>query len=452
MAPRSDQTARPDPAARVDAAFVNIWGRTAGAVAWDDRRGCATFEYEPDFLDSGLDLSPLHMPIEAARRGGVRLTFPGLPRETFMGLPGLLADALPDRFGNHLIDAWLAAQGRRREDFSPVERLCYVGSRGIGALEFAPALRAGTDTAVPVVIAELVDLARGMLRERAGLSTSLQAGTEAIADILRVGTSAGGARAKAVIAINDATGEVRSGQVDAPPGFAHWLLKFDGVQDRDLNDPEGYGRLEYAFHLMAVAAGITMSECRLLEEGGRAHFLTRRFDRTPDGGRLHLQTLCGLAHLDYNDAGAHSYEQAFAVARELRLPYPDTAELFRRMVFNAAARNQDDHTKNLGFLMDPRGEWRLAPAYDVIYAYNPDGRWTSRHQMSMAGKRDHLTRDDMLTVARTVGVKKADAIIDQVRGALAEWPRCADKAGVPAEQASRVAGTFREFGAAQPRS
>lgn len=432
-------------ATRVAAAFVKLWGRTAGAVAWDDQRGVATFEYDPDFLDSGLDLSPLHMPLESARRGSVRFSFPALPRATFMSLPGLLADALPDRFGNHLIDAWLAGQGRRREEFSPVERLCYVGSRGIGALEFAPALRGAQETAAPVDIAELVTLARDVLRERAGLSTSLHTGTGAIADILRVGTSAGGARAKAVIAINDTTGEVRSGQCEAPPGFVHWLLKFDGVNDRALDDPEGYGRLEYAYHLMAVAAGITMSECRLLEEGGRAHFLTRRFDRTPDGGRVHLQTLCGLAHLDYNDAGAHSYEQAFAVARELRLPYPEVTELFRRMVFNAAARNQDDHTKNLGFLMDAQGVWGLAPAYDIIYAYNPDGLWTGRHQMSMAGKRDGITRDDLLTVARTVGVKKADAIIDQVRGALAEWPRYAERAGVPAGQSARVAATFRDF-------
>jgi serine/threonine-protein kinase HipA len=260
-----------------------------------------------------------------------------------------------------------------------------------------------------------------------------------------VGTSAGGARAKAVIAINDATGQVRSGQLAAPPGFAHWLLKFDGVNDRSLDDPEGYGRLEYAYHLMARAAGITMTECRLLEEGGRAHFLTRRFDRTPDGERLHLQTLCGLAHLDFNDPGANSYEQAFAVARELRLPYPDMAELFRRLVFNVAARNQDDHTKNLAFLMSPAGEWRLAPAYDVIWAWNPDGRWTSRHQMSLNGKRDGLTRADLLAVAANVGVKKPEGIIDEVRGALAAWPQFAGEAGVAEEQAGRVGSTFRDL-------
>ncbi len=432
-------------ARRVDVAFVNIWGRTAGAVAWDDQRGHATFEYDPAFLDGNLDLSPLHMPLAAARRGGVRFAFPALPRTAFLGLPGLLADALPDRFGHHLIDAWLAAQGRRREDFSPVERLCYVGSRGIGALTFAPALRGAAQRDARVDVAELVALAREVLHERAQLDASLASGTKAIADILRVGTSAGGARAKAVIALNDDTGEVRSGQLDAPPGFRHWLLKFDGVDDASLNDPQGYGRLEYAYYLMATEAGIAMSTCRLLEEGGRAHFMTRRFDRTDDGCRLHLQTLCALAHLDFNDPAAHSYEQAFAVARELRVPYPDLVELFRRMVFNAAARNQDDHTKNLAFLMHPTGEWRLAPAYDMIWAYNPDGRWTSRHQMSMNGKRDGMSRDDLRAVAAAVGVKRPDPVIDQVTASLAAWPRHAAMAGVPDEQAARVAGTFRRF-------
>jgi serine/threonine-protein kinase HipA len=432
-------------ARRVDVAFVNIWGRTAGAVAWDDQRGHATFEYDPVFLDSNLDLSPLHMPLAAARRGSVRFAFPALPRAAFMGLPGLLADALPDRFGHRLIDAWLAAQGRGRDDFSPVERLCYVGNRGMGALTFAPALRGTPAHDARVDIAELVTLAREVLHERAQLDTSIRERTKAIADILRVGTSAGGARAKAVIALNDDTGEVRSGQLEAPPGFAHWLLKFDGVEDQALNDPKGYGRLEYAYYLMATEAGIAMSTCRILEEGGRAHFMTRRFDRTPEGDRLHLQTLCALAHLDFNDPLAHTYEQAFAVARELRVPYPDLAELYRRMVFNAAARNQDDHTKNMAFLMHPTGEWRLAPAYDMIWAYNPDGRWTHRHQMSMNGKRDGMTRADLLAVAANVGVKKPEAIITQVTASLAAWERHAAMAGVADRQAARVGATFRAF-------
>lgn len=432
-------------AGRIDAAFIRIWGRTAGAVAWDPDRELATFEFDPDFLDGGLDISPLRMPLAAAGRGGVRFSFPGLPRATFRGLPGLLADALPDRFGNLLIDDWLSRQGRRPGDFSPVERLCYLGARAMGALEFEPALRGPWEEAARVDVARLVELAREILQGLVGLHADLAAGTEALADILRVGTSAGGARPKAVIAIDETTGEVHSGQLDAPPGFAHWILKFDGVHDRELDDPEGYGRIEYAYHLMARAAGVTMSECRLLEEGGRAHFMTRRFDRLPGGGRLHLQTLCGLAHLDFNDPASHSYEQAFQVCRELRLPYPDTEQLYRRMVFNAAARNQDDHTKNIAFLMDPAGVWSLSPAYDVTYAYNPDGRWTGRHRMAMAGKREGIARADLLEVARTVGVKKPDRIIDEVREAVADWPAWAERAHLPAAQMERIAAAFRDF-------
>ncbi len=428
----------------VDAAFVNIWGRTAGAVAWDRDRGYATFEYDPAFLDSGLDLAPLHMPLQEALRGGVRFAFPQLSRRTFRGLPGLLADALPDRFGNRLIDAWLARQGRRREDFSPVERLCTIGSRGMGALEFAPALRSIPGASVPVQIDELVALAREVLHSRQDMQEDLDR-PGALTDILRVGTSAGGARPKAVIAINDETGEVRSGQVDAPPGFTHWILKFDGVRDRELDDPDGYGRIEYAYYLMATAAGITMSPCRLLEEGDRAHFMTRRFDRPDAGGRLHLQTLCGLAHLDFSDPVSHSYEQAFQVCRELRLPYPDQEQLYRRMVFNAAARNQDDHTKNIGFLMDTAGVWRLSPAYDVTYAYNPGGRWTHRHQMSMAGKHDHITRADLLAVAGAVGIRKPAVILDEVAGALEGWPDFASTAGVPRRQAAGIGASFRNI-------
>lgn len=431
---------------RVDAAFVRIWGKTAGAVAWDRQRGFATFEYDPDFLDDDLELSPLHMPLAVARRGTGRFAFPALPRLTFLGLPGLLADALPDRFGNRLIDAWLAGQGRRREDFSPVERLCYLGNRGVGALEFVPALRGTPDTSVSVHIPDLVELVREVMQERSALATNFGAGTAAIADILRVGTSAGGARPKAVIAVNDLTGDVLSGQVEAPPGFAHWILKFDGVHDRGLDNPAGYGRIEFAYHLLATAAGIMMTECRLLEESGRAHFMTRRFDRPPGGGRLHVQSLCGLAHLDFNDPATHSYEQAFQVARELRLPYADTEQLFRRMVFNAAARNQDDHTKNISFLMDPQGRWRLAPAYDMTYAYNPSGNWTGLHQMSMAGKRDGMTRDDLLGLARSVGVKRGEAIIDEISDALVAWPQHALQAGVPQAAAAMIAKTFRAFG------
>ncbi len=437
-------------------AEVILWDRVIGALAWDSASRVGTFEYAPDFLGSGVELAPLVMPLRAGA-----FAFPGLPERGFKGLPGLLADSLPDRFGNLLIDQWLAAQGRAPGDVNPVERLCYLGARGMGALEFRPALRAGRDVAAAVDIADLVRLANEALARRVALATAPEpadpqadpARAHALRDILRVGTSAGGARAKAVVAWNPATGEFRSGQVDAPPGFEHWLLKFDGVaENRDkeaLADPQGYGRLEYAYHLMARAAGIEMSDCRLFEENGRAHFMTRRFDRpAPGAGRprkLHLQSLCALGHYDFNAAGAYAYEQAFAVARALALPPAALEELFRRAVFNVIARNQDDHTKNIAFLMDQSGRWSLAPAYDVAYAYNPDGRWTARHQMTLAGKTDAFTPDDLLACARSADLKpaKARALIAEVAAAIRRWPDFATPAGVPEDWTTRVAAAHR---------
>ncbi len=432
-------------------AEVLLWDRVIGALAWDPARRVGTFEYAADFLPSGVEIAPLTMPL----RAGV-FAFPDLPERTFKGLPGLIADSLPDRFGNLLIDQWLAREGRSPADFNPVERLCYLGARGMGALEFRPALRGGRDVAAPVQIDALVRLANEALARKAGLSTTPAKDNAehaaALRDFLRVGTSAGGARAKAVVAWNPATGEFRSGQVDAPEGFEHWLLKFDGVfENRDkesLADPQGYGRLEYAYHLMARATGITMSDCRLFEENGRAHFMTRRFDR-PQGRdqprKLHLQSLCAVAHLDFNAAGAHAYEQAFAVARALALPPVALEELFRRAVFNVLARNQDDHTKNIAFLMDQGARWSLAPAYDVAYAYNPDGQWTARHQMTLAGKADAFTPDDLLACARAAGLKtrRAREVIAAVASAIRRWPDFAAPAGIPEDWTRRVATTHR---------
>ena len=439
-------------------AEVILWDRVIGAIAWDPLRRVGTFEYAADFLESGFALAPLTMPL----RPGV-FQFPELPERSFKGLPGLIADALPDRFGNLLINQWLTREGRAAEDFNPVDRLCYLGARGMGALEFRPTLRGGRDVAAPIQIDALVRLANEALARKAGLATAPTPGGDAEAeaahaaalrDILRVGTSAGGARAKAVVAWNPATGEFRSGQVDTPPGFEHWLLKFDGVgENRDkeaLADPQGYGRLEYAYHLMVRAAGITMSDCRLFEENGRAHFMTRRFDRPASvygGGpkKLHMQTLCGLAHYDFNAAGAYSYEQAFAVARALGLPPATLEEMFRRAVFNIIARNQDDHTKNIAFLMDQAGRWSLAPAYDVTYAYNPDGQWTARHQMTLNGKTDTFTPDDLLAAARAAGLKnrRAREVITEVAAAIRRWPEFATQAAVPADWAARVATAHR---------
>ena len=390
-------------------AKVQLWGRTIGAVSLEEGRNVAAFEYDSQFARSGIQLSPLVMPLS-----GQVHQFPELPRNTFHGLPGLLADSLPDKFGNALIDAWLATQGRSPESFSAVERLCYTGTRGMGALEFAPVLGPKQRKASKLEVDALVRLAGEVLTHRGQLQGHLHAAgkAKALRDILTVGTSAGGARAKAVIAWNPQTHEVRTGQIAAGDGFEYWLLKFDGVdgnRDKERDDPKGYGAVEFAYHRMAEAAGITMSECRLLEENGRRHFMTRRFDRLADGQKLHLQSLCALAHFDFNQAGAYGYEQALLAIRRLQLPMAAVEEQFRRMVFNVVARNQDDHVKNIAFLMNPLGEWSLAPAFDVTYSFNPAGAWTGTHQMTLNGKRDGFTREDFVLCARSALMKRGRA-------------------------------------------
>lgn len=413
-------------------AEVRLWGRTIGAVSLDDGASHAAFQYDSDFARSGIALSPITMP-----PGDEVYTFPGLPLRTFHGLPGLLADSLPDRFGNALIDAWLATQGRTPVSFNAVERLCYTGSRGMGALEFAPVIGPRPRRAQKIEIDALVRLASEVLTHRSNLKATFASESRqaALRDILRVGTSAGGARAKAVVAWNPVTNEVRSGQIEAGSGFEYWLLKFDGVagnKDKELEDPKGYGAIEFAYYLMARSAGVTMHECRLLEEKGRRHFMTRRFDRLAGGEKLHMQSLGALAHFDFNHAGAHSYEQAFLTLRQLQLPMEAVEEQFRRMTFNILARNQDDHVKNIAFLMDKAGRWSLAPAFDVTYSYNPEGAWTSTHQMSMNGKREGFTGADFQSCARQAQMKRgrAAAILAEVGAAVARWPEFADAAEV----------------------
>jgi serine/threonine-protein kinase HipA len=426
-------------------ARVQLWGRTIGAVSLEEGRDVAAFEYDPEFVGSGIQLSPLVMPL------GRRVhQFPELPRNTFHGLPGLLADSLPDKFGNALIDAWLATQGRTPESFSAVERLCYTGTRGMGALEFAPVLGPKPRKASKLEVDALLRLAGEVLTHRGRLQGHLHAAgkAKALRDILTVGTSAGGARAKAVIAWNPQTHEVRSGQITAGDGFEHWLLKFDGVagnRDKERDDPTGYGAVEFAYHRMAKAAGITMSECRLLEENGRRHFMTRRFDRLASGEKLHLQSLCALAHFDFNQAGAYGYEQALLAIRRLQLPMSAVEEQFRRMVFNLVARNQDDHVKNIAFLMNPLGEWSLAPAFDVTYSYNPAGAWTGTHQMTLNGKRDGFTREDFVQCARSALMKRGRAatILEEVQATVERWPEFAAEAGVPDGWRDKIQKTHR---------
>ncbi|MDD4737396.1 MAG: HipA domain-containing protein [Kiritimatiellae bacterium] len=426
-------------------AEVKLWGRTIGAAALEDGAETATFQYDPAFAQSGIEVSPLTMPLSRQI-----YSFPELHSKTFHGLPGFLSDSLPDRFGNALIDAWLARQGRAPESFNAVERLCYTGSRGMGALEYAPATGPKERSSSHVEVDRLVELASEVLTHRNNLQGCLheEGRDEALREILRVGTSAGGARAKAVIAWNPQTNEVRSGQVKAGKGFEYWLMKFDGVsgnKDKELEDPKGYGAIEYAYYRMAMDAGVTMSPCRLFEENGRRHFMTRRFDRLEGGEKLHMQSLCGLAHYDFNQAGATGYEQALQVIRRMNLPMSAVEEQFRRMVFNIIGRNQDDHVKNIAFLMDKSGAWSLSPAYDMTYSFQPSGEWTSAHQMTLNGKRDQFVLDDFKACANVASMKRgrAETIMGEVREVVRRWLDYAEEARVFPEHRDRIQKTLR---------
>jgi serine/threonine-protein kinase HipA len=421
-------------------AWVSLWGRKIGAVILDEGDDIASFEYDPAFSGSGIEVSPLTMPLSTRV-----YSFPELSRKTFYGLPGLLADSLPDRFGNALIDTWLATQGRPPNSFNAIERLCYIGRRGMGALEFSPVIGPRARKANNIQIDKLVDLASEILSQRNQLSVSFsdKSKKRALADILRIGTSAGGARAKALIAWNPETNEVRSGQVNAGAGFGYWLLKFDGVRgnrDKELEDPRGYGSIEYACYLMARDCGIDMAECRLFEESDRRHFMTRRFDRTNDGQKIHMQSLGALAHFDFNLAGAYGYEQALLTIRQLGLPMSAIEQQFRRMVFNIVIRNQDDHVKNIAFLMDKKGKWTLSPAYDMTYSFNPTGTWTSTHQMTLNGKREDFTLEDFKSCANVGLMKRGQEklIIGEIQDVVSNWREYAKKADLPKQTTENI--------------
>lgn len=417
-------------------AEVRLWGRTIGGVLMDPRSGLASFEYDPDFARSGIQVAPLMMPL-----GRDIHVFPGLGAETFKGLPGMLADSLPDRFGNAVIDSWLAVQGRAPGSLNPVERLCIVGRRGMGALEYEPADDVPAGKVSALEVAELSRVAAELMRSREDVAIRLPRGAgdrEAYRRLISVGSSAGGARAKAVVAWNPATDDFRSGQADLPEGYEHWIIKLDADGDEG-----GYGRVEHAYHRMAVEAGISMAGCRLHLEGGRAHFMTRRFDREADGRKVHMQTLGAIAHYDFNAPRVHGYEDAFGVLRRLGLGADTAEELYRRMVFNVVARNQDDHVKNLSFLMDQSGGWRLSPAYDVTY--NVGTGHTASHQMTVNLKSEGVGMDDLRAVAKVAGLKRGrgDAIVDQVVAAVRRWETFATMDGVPESWARRIRGNHR---------
>ena len=418
----------------MNTAYVKIWGELVGAVAWDETTGYATFEYNPKFKTKGWDLSPLQMPIKGNKSS---FNFPALRKrndpalDTFKGLPGLLADVLPDKYGNELINLWLAQQGRPLDSMNPVEMLCFIGTRGMGALEFEPTILKESKRTFSLEIDSLVDIAQKILSKKEAFITNLKADEEkAIMEILRIGTSAGGASPKAVIAYNEKTGEVKSGQTNAPRGFEHWLIKLDGVSDVQLGTSKGYGRVEMAYYNMAIACGINMMPSRLMEENGRAHFMTKRFDREGDSIKHHIQTFCAMKHFDYNQITSFSYEQLFQTMRELKLTYSDAEQLFRRMVFNVVARNCDDHTKNFAFRLKKDGTWELAPAYDICHAYQPKHQWVSQHVLSVNGKRTNITRDDLLVVGKSIKNKKAAETIDKISDTLSKWKTFANEVKV----------------------
>lgn len=415
-------------------AEVKIWNELVGAVVWDEKNGLATFEYAPLFKKGNKELAPLKMPLSGHKN---IYTFPELRKDknaiydTFKGLPGLLADVLPDKYGNQLINQWLAQQGRPQDSMNPVEMLCFIGSRGMGALEFEPnSIRAHKNT-FAIEIESMVEMAQRVLYQRASFGTNLQKEEEkAVMDILKIGTSAGGARPKAVIAYNEKTGEVKSGQTKAPQGFEHWLIKLDGVSDVQLGASKGYGRVEMAYYLMALDCGINMMPSTLLEENGRAHFMTKRFDRSGSDTKHHIQTWCALKHFDFNLVNSFSYEQLFQTMRELKLDYAASEQMYRRMVFNVLARNCDDHTKNFSFLLKQNGQWELAPAYDVCHAYRPGSEWVSQHALSINNKRKNITRNDLLLIGESIHCKKAEQIISEIGEVVHQWNKYAKEVGV----------------------
>jgi len=432
----------------VDVAEIKIWGEFVGAVRWDESQQLGYFQYDSKFIQRGWDLSPVKMPIT---QGSRIYSFPQLrkgPNETedaFKGLPGLLADSLPDKYGNRLINAWLAQRGRLENSMNPVEKLCFIGTRGMGALEFEPAqIKAGTQS-FSLELDSLVEVAKKILNEREAFLANLSKDEEkAMMEIIKIGTSAGGARPKAVIAYNPKTKEIRSGQGNVSKDFEHWLLKLDGVSGEQFGESSGWGRVEYAYYLMAKDSEIEISECQLLEENGRAHFMTKRFDREGNN-KNHIQSLSGLQHYDFNDMYGYSYEQVFLTMRLLRLTYPEAEQMFRRMVFNVLATNYDDHTKNFSFILKKDEEWRLAPAYDLCFSFDPNNHWVSKQTLSVNGKRVGITKNDLMTIANDNNIKKGEKIIDDINAIVKTWEKYAEQVDVRSDLKEKIFMNLNTF-------
>jgi serine/threonine-protein kinase HipA len=428
----------------ITTAYINLWSERVGAVAWDANTKIASFEYDPKFITNNWEVAPLKMPLNQTNR---IFSFPDLvSNTTFKGLPGLLADVLPDKFGNQLISAWLAQNGRPENSLNPVELLCFIGTRGMGALEFEPVNFKSSQTAFTIEMDNLVKISQEVVNNSQDFETNLnQDEQKALLDILKIGTSAGGARPKAIIAYNKKTGVIKSGQAKAPKGFNHWLIKLDGVSDSQFGVSTGYGRVEMAYYLMAKACEIDMTESRLLEENGRAHFMTQRFDREDGDIKHHIQTFCAMQHFDFNNVNSYSYEQLFQTMRLLRLPYPQAEQMFRRMVFNVMARNCDDHTKNFAFRLRKNQDWELTPAYDICHAYRPGSEWVSQHALSINGKRNAITKEDLLTIAKSMNIKKTTEIIQQISEVVKNWYYFAEETKVEPKLSNAIKSTLITF-------
>lgn len=425
--------------------LVSIWGKEVGNIIWDDQRNFGTFQYFPSYLNNGLQLSPLKMPLRTQT-----YSFPDLEFNTFVGLPGLLSDSLPDKFGNTIIRAWLKVQKIPETSFGSIDRLALIGNRGLGALEYPSPLLNEPPKLQQLNIPNLVGLINIMLENKVDVSTSItnKSDLTLLNELSRIGISAGGSRAKAIVCWNPDTDEMLPGDIQLPENFGNWLIKFDGIgnnKDKEQADPMGYGIIEYAYYLMAKDAGINMSDCRLFHENGRSHFMTKRFDRNERGEKLHMQSLCGLAHMDFNQAGRYSYEQAIQVMRQLGLTQDEMEQQVLRAMFNVVGRNQDDHTKNIAFLMNPLGEWRLSPAFDVTFAYDPAGVWTNQHQMSINGKRDFFKSDDLIDLAALAGISKKRGLelLEMVVNSIMKWPYYAAQIGISENQIIRIQSAHR---------
>ena len=421
---------------------VKLWGSTIGYIHKQDN-GLIGFQYDADFITSGIEVSPIKMPLS-----NKTYSFPSLPEVTYKGLPGMLADSLPDKFGNTVIKKYLENQGRTEDSITVLEKLCYIGKRGMGALEYEPS-NFFVYSEEKFDIDALTKLASDILSEKENIHAKYTANM--LSQLMQGSSSVGGARAKTLIALNPETNDVRSGQIDAGKGYEYWLLKFDGISNNKDKDPESdteeYTKIEYAYYLMAKAAGINMTECRLYKENGRAHFMTKRFDRSGiKGEKLHMQSLCAMAHMDFNSPREYSYEDAFAIMKQLKLPHSDFIQLYKRMVFNEYAKNYDDHTKNIAFLMNKRGEWSLSPAFDVTFSYRKESIWVNSHQMLINGKTDEIKKEDFIAIANNIGLKHSEAeeCIEEVANSVMQWEKFANEAELSKVNTKNIK-TFLEF-------